>query len=197
MHRHWGRRPNFGPREFGFGDERGDFGRGGPHGRHGRHGGTDGRGRRGRFFDQGDLRLVILQLTAESPRYGYEVIKAIEERLAGLYSPSPGVVYPTLTLLEEMGLVTIDQTDGKKLYAATDEGRRHLEEQKEMVDAIFKRMADVNAANAGGRPPQIVRAVENVRLALRMRLSRGPLSEEQIRLITTEMDLLAAKIEQV
>ena len=140
---------------------------------------------------------MILQLTAESPRYGYEVIKAIEERLAGLYSPSPGVVYPTLTLLEEMGLVTIDQTDGKKLYAATDEGRRHLEEQKEMVDAIFKRMADVNAANAGGRPPQIVRAVENVRLALRMRLSRGPLTEEQIRHITTEMDLLATKIEQV
>jgi hypothetical protein len=106
MFRHSGRGPNFGPREFGFGDGRGEFGRGVRHGRHGSPEG--GRGRRGRFFDQGDLRLVILQLTAESSRYGYEVIKAIEEKLAGLYSPSPGVVYPTLTLLEEMGLVAIE-----------------------------------------------------------------------------------------
>lgn len=195
MFRHRGQRPCYGPREFGFGGGRGDgeFGRG-----MGGGGGPMGaRGRRGRFFDQGDLRLVILQLTAESPRYGYEIIKAIEERLAGLYSPSPGVVYPTLTLLEEMGLVTIDQTDGKKLYAATDEGRKHLETSREVVDAILKRMADVNAANAGGRPPQIVRAIENLRLALRMRLSRGPLTEDQIRAIAAEMDALTARIEQV
>lgn len=196
MFRHKGQRPYYGPREFGFGGGRGEdnFGRG----MGGRSGGSmGGRGRRGRFFDQGDLRLVILQLTAESPRYGYEIIKAIEERLAGLYSPSPGVVYPTLSLLEEMGHVAIDQTDGKKLYAATEEGRKHLEAQREVIDAILKRMADVNAANAGGRPPQIVRAVENLRMSLRMRLSRGPLSDEQIRAITADMDALAARIEQV
>jgi DNA-binding PadR family transcriptional regulator len=186
-HSHHHRRHTYGPREFGF--EMGGRG-GGP-------GFGGGRGRRGRFFDQGDLRLVILNLTAEKPSYGYEIIKAIEERLAGLYSPSPGVVYPTLTLLEEMGLVTIDESDGKKLYAATPAGRRHLEANRATLDAILGRMAEVNAANAGGRPPQIVRAIENLRTALRLKLTRGPLSDEQIRAIAAELDAAVARIEQL
>lgn len=187
--RHWA------PKEFGFSDRHGGFGHG--PGGHGHGHGPGGRGRRGRFFDQGDLRLVILHLTAEKPRYGYEIIKAIEERLAGLYSPSPGVVYPTLTLLEEMGFVTIDETDGKKLYAATETGRGHLDANRDTLDAILLRMNEVNAANAGGRPPQIVRAVENLRTALRLKLTRGALTDEQIRAIAAELDAAVARIEQL
>jgi DNA-binding PadR family transcriptional regulator len=191
MHRHR-HREHRAPREFGF--------TGGPplgRGFRGGEGGRGGRGRRGRFFDQGDLRLVILQLTVEKPRYGYEIIKAIEERLAGLYSPSPGVVYPTLTLLEEMGLVAIDDADGKKLYAATAQGQAHLEANRETLEGILKRMAEVNAANSGGPPPQIIRAIENVRMAIRLKLSRGPLTEDQIRAIAAEMDSLATRVEQI
>lgn len=186
MHRSCGHRRHLAPREFGFGGERDSFGAGG-----------GGRSRRGRFFDQGDLRLVILHLTAEKPRYGYEVIKAIEERLAGLYSPSPGVVYPTLTLLEEMGLVSVDETDGKKLYVATQAGLAHLTANKVTVEAILARMTEINTANGGGRPPQIIRAIENVRTAVRLKLSRGALTEEQVRSIAAEMDALASRIEQI
>ena len=93
--------------------------------RHGMSGrGWGGHGRRGRVFDQGDLRLVMLALIAEQPRHGYDIIKALEEMTGGEYSPSPGVVYPTLTLLLEQGLAeTSDAEGGKKLYAATEAGR--------------------------------------------------------------------------
>src|SRR6201996_7769326 len=114
----------------------------------GRHRGFDGPfhergfgGGRERFFDNGHLRLVILQLIADKPSYGYEIIKAIEERLSGGYAPSPGVVYPTLTLLEEEGLATVTSTEGnKKLYAATEEGKAYLKTNQALLKAIFGRM---------------------------------------------------------
>src|ERR1700732_1421526 len=88
-------------------------------GRHHTRGGWRG----GRVFDHGDLRLLILQLVAEKPRHGYELIKAIEEQLGGSYSPSPGVIYPTLTMLEELGYATVaaPSDGGKKLYTVTPE----------------------------------------------------------------------------
>src|SRR5882672_2066003 len=156
---------------------RDEFGFGGRHmgGRHHGRGGWRG----GRVFDHGDLRLVILQLIAEKPRYGYEIIKAIEDKVAGAYSPSPGVVYPTLTMLEELGFATVASSEGgKKLYAITPDGTANLAANKPLVDAIFERMAEAGEAHGGGRAPQILRAIENLKLALRLRLSRGPLSEE-------------------
>jgi len=76
-----------------------------------------------RIFDHGDLRFVILQLIAESPKHGYEIIKAIEEKLGGSYSPSPGVIYPTLTLLEELGYARLEASEGnRKLYAIAPDG---------------------------------------------------------------------------
>src|SRR5271165_3394189 len=108
--------------------------------------GSDGPrfGRRGRFFEQGDLRWVLLNLIAEKPSHGYELIKAIEERLGGAYSPSPGVIYPTLTLLEDMGLIAAAQSEGaRKAFAVTDEGRAALETNKATVEAIFQKMAQV------------------------------------------------------
>src|SRR5437763_13926005 len=107
----------------------------GPFGRHGLFGHRGGRGHRGfglrRMFEQVDLRFVILHLLSEKPRHGYEIIKAIEERFGGMYSPSPGVVYPTLTLLEELGHATVTAAEaGKKLYAITEAGTAFLAENR-------------------------------------------------------------------
>src|SRR5271167_1406834 len=116
-------------------------------------GGREWGGRfRSRVFDTGDLRFVILRLIAEKPSYGYEIIKQIEERLGGSYAPSPGVVYPTLTLLEELGYVTVNVGDGtKKLHTITDEGKAALEANKAAVDALFERMEQTGAAFGKGR----------------------------------------------
>src|SRR5476651_119641 len=107
--------------------------------------GRGGRGpREGRMFEGGDLRLVILSQIAEKPRHGYELIKDLGERVGGDYSPSPGVGYPTLTYLEEIGHASV-VTDhaGRKLYEATAEGKAYLETNKEQVAAIFARFAGV------------------------------------------------------
>src|SRR5262245_10959736 len=117
-----------------FGHDRGRVfpHRGGFGGRFG--GGWGGRRGRGRVFEQGDLRLVVLGLIAEKPRHGYEVIKAIEEQVGGAYAPSPGVVYPTLQMLEELGHVALSSEEGgKKLYAVTDAGRTFLRENATSV----------------------------------------------------------------
>ena len=177
----------------------------GEHGHEGQHFGPGrhdrfARGARaglGRFFAHGDLRLVILQLIAEKPRHGYEIIKAIEERVAGAYSPSPGVIYPTLTLLEELGYVTVSTGEGaKKLHAITAEGQAYLDANRPAVDALFARMAEASRMHGGGPAPQVVRAMENLKLALRLRLSRGPLSEEQANAIAAALDAAATSVER-
>src|SRR4029078_8350762 len=92
---------------------------------------------------RGDLRLIALALFAEQPRHGYEIIKVLEDKTQGWYSPSPGVVYPTLTWLEEVGYVTAPADGAKKLYAITGEGRAHLEQTRDFVDAVLKRLEAV------------------------------------------------------
>jgi DNA-binding PadR family transcriptional regulator len=128
------------------------------HGHHDFQGGKWGAGRhrRGRFgfrrdaedwmrarrmLVQGDLRLVALALIAEAPRHGYEIIKLLEEKTADWYSPSPGIVYPTLTYLEEAGYVTASTEGSKKLYTITDEGRAYLNANRDVVDAVLDRLA--------------------------------------------------------
>ena len=162
-------------------------------GRHGR----GGRSGLSRFFAHGDLRLVILHLIAEKPRHGYEIIKAIEEQVGGAYSPSPGVIYPTLTLLEELGHVTVSTGDGaKKLHTITAEGRSFLEAYRPAVDALLVRMQEASRTHGGGLAPQILRAMENLRLALRLRLSRGPLSDDQVNTVAASLDTAAIGIER-
>ncbi len=117
------------------------FGGGGRHGRHGMDG-DDGI-RAGRMLAQGDLRLIVLALTAEQPRHGYEVIKLIEEKTADWYSPSPGIVYPTLTYLEDVGYLTVQTEGSKKLYTITDDGRAYLAQNREVADAILTRLARI------------------------------------------------------
>jgi DNA-binding PadR family transcriptional regulator len=123
-------------------------GRGGGHGggweRHGGRGGRGGWGgnafRVGKMLADGDLRLIVLALLAEAPRHGYEIIKAIEEKSSGIYSPSPGVVYPTLTYLEEAGYASATSEGNKKVYAITEQGRAHLEENREIADMALDGM---------------------------------------------------------
>ena len=112
-------------------------------GRYGRGGGEMGPEdlRAGRMLAQGDLRLIALTLIAEEPRHGYEIIKLVEEKTADWYSPSPGIVYPTLTYLEEAGYVTASSEGTKKLYAITEDGRTYLAQHRDLADAIFKRLA--------------------------------------------------------
>ncbi len=95
---------------------------------------------RERMFERGDLKYVILELLREKPSHGYEIIRALEERFGGFYSPSPGAVYPTLQMLEEMGYVSPTQQDGKKVFAITDAGRAFLNERKPAVDEMWERM---------------------------------------------------------
>jgi DNA-binding PadR family transcriptional regulator len=108
-------------------------------------GGPGGRGRRrgpGRMFEQGDLKYVILRLLDEKPRHGYEIIKELEDRFSGAYSPSPGTVYPTLTMLEDLGYAQASvEEGGRKIYSITDAGRAYLAENSETVDGIFERVS--------------------------------------------------------
>lgn len=108
------------------------------------------RGRGGRMFEQGDLKFVILQLLENKPRHGYEIIKELEERSGGRYAPSPGTVYPTLTMLEEMGYAAgAAEAGGKKVYAITDEGRKYLAENRTTVDDVFERLSELGASIFG------------------------------------------------
>jgi DNA-binding PadR family transcriptional regulator len=181
-------------RHFGFHKDHHRFGRHGFGGHH--HHMRGGRGRMGRFFDHGDLKLVILRLIADEPRHGYELIKQIEEQAGGAYSPSPGVVYPTLTWLEEMGFVSAaDAAGGRKLYTVTAEGEAHLRANEPQTAGIFQRMAEAAAASAAFSP-QILRARENLRTALKLKLTGGALSKEQIASICDALDAAAAAVER-
>lgn len=179
------------------------WGRGGFAGRHGELG-ESGLGERGlggrhgrRIFGHGDVRLVLLALLAEKPAHGYELIKAIEEKLCGAYAPSPGLIYPTLTLLEEMGFVRAEeQADGKKLYAATDAGREFLKVQRGRFDEISVRMSQAAEMQRRSDAPEIQRAMENLKMALRLKLQGGALAQEQIRLIAGFLDDAVRKIEE-
>jgi DNA-binding PadR family transcriptional regulator len=194
----------FGPREPGAEEHR-------RHGRH--HGGRSGgggrdpeshraergtRARESRLFDHGDLRLVIMGLLAETPRYGYDIIKVLEERIGGGYSPSPGVVYPTLTLLEELGHATVasPEQSGRKLYTLTDAGRAVFDSQRKIYDAILARIAEAAAARRGP-PPQIERAIDNLRTAIRLRLQGRPITEDQVRAVAAAIDGAAKAVEEI
>jgi DNA-binding PadR family transcriptional regulator len=175
---------------------RGGFGFGGGH-FGGRHRGGRG-GRLGRVFEHGELRYVLLKLIAERPRYGYELIKTIEEQFGGMYSPSPGVIYPTLTLLEELGYVRAESSGGtKRLYAVTEEGANYLAANRALVDDVFSRMAEASRAFGTGPAPEVRRALGNLEMALSIRLGKGPLNTEQTQAITQALDRVAGEIERV
>jgi DNA-binding PadR family transcriptional regulator len=177
------------------GRRRGRFG--GFGGRHG--GGLGGMGgedllRARRMLAQGDLRLLALALIAEAPRHGYEIIKLIEEKTADWYSPSPGIVYPTLTYLEEAGYVTAASEGAKKLYTITEEGRAYLATNRELADVVLDRLAALGervnrwrrAARGEEREqrralPQLVEAtLQHLRETIGKRLDNDPDAEARL-----------------
>ena len=142
MHNHFGHN-HFGERMFMH--MAGKFGGrgGGPFGHGGRGGGRGGPGdmfRAGRMLADGDLKLITLSLLAEAPRHGYDIIKALEERTSGIYSPSPGVVYPTLTFLEEAGYAVSSSEGNKKVFSITEAGQAHLADNREMIDGVLEHL---------------------------------------------------------
>src|ERR1700716_204310 len=174
---------------------RGHFGPGEGLGRrHGRGGGDMIRA--GRMLAQGDLRLIALALIAEQPRHGYEIIKVLEDQTAGWYSPSPGLVYPSLTYEEEAGCVTAQAEGAKKLFTITDTGRAHLDENRDFVDAVLERFAmigekvtrmrrrfgaDEGEDDRGPSLPSLVRAaLENLREVAGKRLEGDADAETKI-----------------
>ena len=163
-----------------------------------RGGRGDGRGRGRRMFDGGELRLVMLKLIADSPRHGYDLIREIEELTGGAYAPSPGVVYPTLTLLDEMGLTEEQRSEGaKKRFAVTDEGRRHLEENSEVVAALIERLSSLGGRREEWAGSPVWRAVRNLRHAVGDRVGRGELSEDTLHDVAALIDEVAQKIERL
>lgn len=192
----WGHRGGFGGWGGGFGGEDWDDEGPGFGGRRGRHG-----GRGGRMFGPGELRLLLLLLLDEQERHGYELIKAIEELAAGAYAPSPGVVYPTLQLLVDEGMITEVPGEGaRKAFAMTDAGRAELAPRLEEAKAIVERLGDFGKARqeAEGRSgsPPLRRAVANLMLALRHKVGSG-MDEASAHQIADILDEAARKIERL
>ena len=151
----------------------------------------------GRLLEHGDLRLLVLALLAEKPRHGYEVMRELEDRTGGAYRPSPGVIYPTLSLLEDEGFVVpIAAEGGRKAYEATPAGRETLEASRAAVDAIFERLEQAAAQSSGARP-KLQRAMQNVGVALALRLKRGDVTETQVDTIAAILDEAAGRIERI
>ena len=176
----WG----FGPFHFDLGDDEGWGGRG------------RGRGRK-RMFESGELRLVLLKLVADQPRHGYDLIRAIEELTGGGYAPSPGVVYPTLTLLLDMGFVEEAAGEGpRKPFQITSEGTAHLEENSEDVDELFERLEGLGSSRRRSHRPEMGRAIGNLMTALKNRIAHDGWNEELLNEVVDILDDAAQRIER-
>ena len=183
-HHHFGAGGGGGRRGFGRG------GWGGP---------EDGRGtRRRRVFDASELRLVLLKLIADQPRHGYELIRAIEELSGGLYVPSPGVVYPTLTMLHEMGQIEEAVSGGaRKAFSVTPEGAEHLVARKTEVEALFARLIQLASARERTDGGPIRRAMQNLRTVLMYRLDREDVPADTLHQAAAILDEAAQRIERL
>lgn len=162
--------------------------------------GDDWSGRRGRRrqFDSSELRLILLKLIADQPRHGYDLMRAIEELSGGEYVPSPGVLYPTLTLLNDMGFIEQTGPEGaRKAFAATEDGRAHLEEKAEEVENVFKRLEGLGSQQRMADAAPVGRAVKNLLSALWHRVTREEADEEQLHAIAAILDEAAQKIERI
>ncbi|WP_439629041.1 PadR family transcriptional regulator [Shinella sp.] len=158
-------------------------------GRGGRHG--------GRLFDYGELRLLLLAIISDAPSHGYELIKTVEDRFGGSYSPSPGVIYPTLAWLDDMGYTVIEPAEGgRKRYRITPEGEAFLAANRAAIDELMARAGHRGPGGRDGVPAPVVRAMENLKLAMRLRLRRGEMSEEASEAIAAALDLAAKTVEK-
>ena len=178
--------------------------------RHERHGGRGGHGRheqsnpegrarhrRERLFDANDIRLLILHLLSGGPAHGYELIKSIEGLAKGEYVPSPGIIYPNLTLMEEMGLIVAGEgQSGKKAFVLTDEGKTSLAAQSQELEAVTGRLATLGVLGDNRRLPEVQRAIHNFKMALNTKLGSAGLSQETLYKIVDTLDQAAKDIER-
>ncbi|WP_342323470.1 PadR family transcriptional regulator [Kosakonia sp. BYX6] len=168
-----------------------------PHDSHDRehhHGG----GRRQRFFGHGELRLVILQLLRNNASHGYEIIKAIETLTQGNYTPSPGVIYPTLDLLRDQQLIAIsDEENGRRMIAITAQGEQWLEENEQQLAQIQARVKARNVGYQLRKNPQMKRALENFKAVLDLRVNQEEISAAQLKQIIGIIDRAALDISQL
>lgn len=159
--------------------------------------GRRGRGPRGRMFGSGELRLLLLKLIADEPRHGYQLIKAIEELTQGSYAPSPGVVYPTLSLLADEGAVEEAAGDGpRKAFTITEQGRGELAEKADEVARIVARLTERGQDENRRHAPQIARALGNLMMVLRAAKHDEP-SADRHNAIVDILDEAAKRIERL
>lgn len=157
-----------------------------------------GGGRRGRMFDGGELRLVLLKLIADEPRHGYDLIRAIEALSGGAYVPSPGVIYPTITLLDEMGFIEEQQSEGaKKRFAVTEAGQAHLSEHADRVAALLARLQALGEHRQRADAAPIRRAMSGLKMAVMERFGGGDASQEMVHQVAEMIDDLAQKVERL
>ena len=154
-------------------------------------------GGRERLFDAGDFKLVILSLLSEQPGYGYQLIKTLEQRLAGGYTPSAGVIYPTLTMLEEEGFAAVSTDSGRKVYAITPEGEKFLKENADRTRELFDRLESAGRGFQRGRSPEIMMAFGNLTRVVIARTRREDVTEEEIRKITDVINGAAREIDEI
>lgn len=161
-------------------------------------GGPRGRGERRRMFDAGELRLVLLKLIEEQPRHGYDLIREIETLSGGAYAPSPGVVYPTLTLLLDMGLSEEQASEGpRKLMGITEAGRQHLTERADEVEVAMARLTALARLSERTDAAPVRRAMHNLRTALQDRLSHEGATRETQLEVARILDEAASRIERL
>ncbi len=174
-----------------WGDWDGDDGGGmrGPGGR---------RKRRGRMFGSGELRLALLSLITEEERHGYELIKAIEDMTGGSYAPSPGAVYPTLQMLADEGKIAEAKSkDAKKPFKATAEGNVELEERKDEVEALMRRLGKLGERADKVKSPDLFRAMGNLANVLKNRATTGKLDKDVMDEVVDIIDEVAKRIERI
>ncbi|MEC3910247.1 PadR family transcriptional regulator [Sphingobium sp. CR2-8] len=199
--RHGGHHPGagrFGSRDGsgrggGFGDD--PFGEDGPRG--GGRGGRGGGGRR-RLFDNETLRLILLKLIADAPRHGYELIRAIEALSGEVYAPSPGVVYPTLTLLSDMDLIVEEPSEGsRKRFAITQAGQAQIAERQAALDLALERLAGLAQKAERVDAGPVRRAMHNLRFAVQQRLEKDGADNQTLFDIAALIDEAVNKIERL
>lgn len=157
------------------------------------------RGRR-RMFASGELRLLLLRLISDEPRHGYELIKAIGELTGGAYEPSPGAVYPTLSLLADEGAIAealADDENGRKAFAVTDAGRGELAERASEADALIERLSAMAEHEERSRKPELLRAMGNLAGVLKNKYRSGGFDEKSIHQIVDIIDEAAKRIERL
>lgn len=158
----------------------------------------DGRQRRRRMFDGDELRLILLALIGDTPRHGYDLIREIEERTGGAYVPSPGVVYPTLTMLADMGQIEERESEGaRKLYGITAAGAEHLKENIEQVALLMGRLAELGNMRERTDGGPVRRAMGNLKTVLRERVTREEADAETLHQVAAIIDEAAQRIERL